>query len=258
ELTLERALATSSNVAAVRLFNELGSERVIRTARTLGVKSPLAEGDPSLALGTSSMTLLELTAAYAGIAANEYPVRPHAFLQAEETWWDWLTSPEDSLSTRTHEDLEQMLRAAINSGTGRAATLPIANYGKTGTTQNYRDAVFVGYAEDLVVGVWVGNDDNSPMGNVTGGGLPARVWKDFMNGALSLKPAPKPTASPDPQGPLQRFDIEEGAEIPLDDEGSQLRFDPEGVTITTEIDGANVEFRLDEDGLAVDGIETRR
>ncbi|MEM6909072.1 MAG: transglycosylase domain-containing protein [Pseudomonadota bacterium] len=258
ELTLERALATSSNVAAVRLFNELGSERVIRTARTLGVKSPLAEGDPSLALGTSSMTLLELTAAYAGIAANEYPVRPHAFPQAEETWWDWLTSPEDSLSTRTHEDLEQMLRAAINSGTGRAATLPIANYGKTGTTQNYRDAVFVGYAEDLVVGVWVGNDDNSPMGNVTGGGLPARVWKDFMNGALSLKPAPKPTASPDPQGPLQRFDIEEGAEIPLDDGGSQLRFDPDGVTITTEIDGANVEFRLDEDGLGVDGIETRR
>ncbi|MEL7190712.1 MAG: transglycosylase domain-containing protein, partial [Pseudomonadota bacterium] len=248
-ITLEKALASSSNVAAVRLFNEVGSERVIRTARSLGVTSPLPKGDPSLALGTSSMTLLELTSAYAGIAANEFPVRPHAFPQEEESWWEWFTSPEDSVSGGTHDDLEQMLRAAINSGTGRAATLPIANYGKTGTTQNYRDALFVGYAEDLVVGVWVGNDDNSPMGKVTGGGLPARIWKDFMRGALSLKPAPKATASPDPEGPLERFDIEDGAEIPLDDNGSALRFDEDGVTLTTEVEGISVDLRLDENGI---------
>ncbi|MEL7199184.1 MAG: transglycosylase domain-containing protein [Pseudomonadota bacterium] len=252
EITLENALATSSNVATVRLFNEVGSEKVIRTARDLGVTSTLPQGDPSLALGTSSMTLLELTSAYAGIAANEFPVRPHAFPRQEESWWDWFTTPEDSISSDTHDDLEQMLRAAINRGTGRAATLPIANFGKTGTTQNYRDALFVGYAEDLVVGVWVGNDDNSPMGKVTGGGLPALIWKDFMRGALSLKAAPAPKSSPDPQGPLEQFDIEEGETIPLDDNGTELRFDPDGITLTTEVDGVSVDFRLDEDGIALE------
>ena len=255
EITLEQALATSSNVAAVRLFNEVGSENVIRTARSLGVTSSLPEGDPSLALGTSSMTLLELTAAYAGVAANEFPVRPHAFEQEEESWFEWLTTQEDSMSYGAHEDLEQMLRTAINRGTGRAATLPIANYGKTGTTQNYRDALFVGYAGDLVVGIWVGNDDNSPLNKVTGGGLPARIWKDFMRGALSLKPVPRPSASPDPEGPVQPLDVEDGAEIPLDEEGSTLRFEEDGVSIETEIDGVPIEFRLGEDGLAVEPVE---
>ncbi len=254
-ITLEQALLSSSNVAAVRLFNEVGSENVIRTARSLGVTSPLAKGDPSLALGTSSMTLLELTAAYAGVAANEFPVRPHAFEQDDEGWWEWLTTPEDSFSAGTHDEIERMLRAAINRGTGRAATLPIANYGKTGTTQNYRDALFVGYAGDLVVGVWVGNDDNSPLDRITGGGLPARIWKDFMRGALSLKPAPSPSASPDPQGPVQPFDIEEGAEVPLGDDGATLRFEDDGVAIETEIDGVPVEFRLGEDGLIVEPLD---
>ncbi len=256
DITLENALATSSNVATVRLFNEVGSDKVIQTARSLGVTSPLPKGDPSLALGTSSMTLLELTSAYAGIAANEFPVRPHAFPQEEKSWWEWFTTPEDSVSSSAHDDLEDMLRAAINRGTGRAAMLPIANYGKTGTTQNYRDALFVGYAGEgenaLVVGVWVGNDDNSPMGKVTGGGLPAQIWKDFMRGALSLKPAPKATASPDPEGPLEQFDIEEGQTIPLDDQGTELRFDPEGVTLTTQVDGVSVDLRLDENGLIVE------
>ena len=256
-ITLEDALASSSNVATVRLFNEVGSENVIRTARSLGVTSPLPEGDPSLALGTSTMTLLELTTAYAGVAANTFPVRPYAFPQEEEGWWEWLTTREDSVSSRAHEDIEQMLRAAINRGTGRAATLPIANYGKTGTTQDYRDALFVGYAGDLVVGVWVGNDDNSPLNKVTGGSLPARIWKDFMRGALSL-PAPKPTASPDPEGPVQPFDIEEGAEIPLDENGSRLRFEEDGVILNTEVEGMPLEFRLDENGLAVEPVEPRR
>ncbi|MEO0591120.1 MAG: transglycosylase domain-containing protein, partial [Pseudomonadota bacterium] len=241
DITLEDALASSSNVASVRLFNELGSERVIRTARSMGVTSPLPEGDPSLALGTSSMTLLELTSAYAGLAANDFPVTPYAFEPEEPSWWDWFTTKEDSVSGSAHDDMEQMLRKAINRGTGRAATLPIANYGKTGTTQDSRDALFVGYAgegdDTLVVGVWVGNDDNSSLGNVTGGGLPARIWKDFMRGALSLKPAPKPTASPNPKGPVQPLDIEDGAVIPLDDKGSELRFDEDGITITTEAEG---------------------
>ncbi|MEO1221393.1 MAG: transglycosylase domain-containing protein [Pseudomonadota bacterium] len=253
-ITLEDAFASSSNVAAVRLFNDLGSERVIRTARSLGVTSPLPEGDPSLALGTSSMTLLELTSAYAGVAANEYPVRPYAFPQEEQSWWEWLFEQEASTSERAHDDIEQMLRAAINRGTGEAAELPIANYGKTGTTQNYRDALFVGYAGDLVVGVWVGNDDNSSLGGVTGGGLPARLWKDFMRGALDL-PAPKPKASPDPQGPVEPFDIdiEEGEEIPLGEDGTTLRFEEDGLVLSQ--DGVPVELRLTEDGFELEEID---
>jgi len=151
-----------------------------------------------------------------------------------------------------------MLRRAINKGTGRAATLPIANIGKTGTTQDSRDALFVGYAgegeDELVVGVWVGNDDNSSLGKVTGGGLPARIWKDFMGGALSLKaaPQPKPTSSPDPQGPIQPFDLEDGAVIPLGGDGSELRIDEDGITFSGEIDGVPLELRLDDDGNLVD------
>lgn len=250
-ITLEDAFATSSNVAAVRLMNEVGSERVIRMARSLGVTSDMAKGDPSLALGTSSMTLLELTSAYAGIAANRYPVRAHAFAQEEEGWWEWFTTPADSMSPRTHEDMQRMLRAAINRGTGKAAMLPIANYGKTGTTQDNRDALFIGYAGDLVVGVWVGNDDNSPLGSVSGGGLPARIWKDFMRGALSL-PAPRPSASPDPQGPVQPLDIEEGEEIPIGEDGTSLRFDENGIVLSQ--DGVPVEFRLDEDGFRIEEV----
>ncbi|MEE4207423.1 MAG: transglycosylase domain-containing protein [Erythrobacter sp.] len=257
EITLEQALASSSNVAAVRLMNEVGSERVIRMARKLGVASPMPEGDPSLALGTSTMTLIELTAAYAGVAGNAFPVTPRAFEREERGWLEWLTTREDSLSRRHHEAIEQMLRAAVNRGTGRAAMLPVANYGKTGTTQDYRDALFVGYAGEgenrLVVGVWIGNDDNSPLDGVTGGSLPARIWKDFMRGALRLggPAAPRPTASPDPEGPVQPFDIEEGAEIPLDENGSILRIEQGGVTVSTEIEGNPVEIRLREDGLEV-------
>lgn len=259
-LTLEEAFSSSSNVAAVRLFNDVGSEKVIETARALGVKSPLAEGDPSLALGTSSMTLLELTAAYAGVAANEFPVVPRAMPQEEQSWlgsiWDWLTGSSDSMSWRVHDDLQTMLRTAINNGTGRAATLPIANFGKTGTTQNYRDAVFVGYAENLVVGVWIGNDDNSPLNEVTGGGMPARIWKQFMRGALEIKPRAQPKAAPDPAGPVKPLDVEEGAEVEIDEDGSQIRFEDGGVTLETEIGGEPVELRVDEDGVGVSASDS--
>ena len=254
-INLNDALATSSNVAAVRLFNEVGSANVIRTARSLGVTSPMTEGDPSLALGTSSMSLLELTSAYAGVAGNSYPVTPHAMPQEEESWWEWATSGEKSMSGGVHEDLEQMLRSAINRGTGRAATLPIANYGKTGTTQNYRDALFVGYAGDLVVGVWVGNDDNSPLNKVTGGGLPARIWKDFMRSALDL-PSPKPSSSPDPEGPVQPLDIEEGEEIPLGEDGTSIRFEQDGIVLSQ--DGVPLEIRLDENGFNVEELPRER
>ena len=251
QITLKDAFSQSSNVAAVRLLQAVGSDKVIRTARSLGITAPMAEGDPSLALGTSAMTLMELTAAYAGIAANEFPVEPHAFAREDQSWWEWLTTRRDSLSRGDHEAMETMLRAAINRGTGRNAVLPIANYGKTGTTQDYRDALFVGYAGDLVVGVWVGNDDNTPMKGVTGGSTPARIWRDFMRGALKLEAAPKPapSTSPDPEGPVQPLDLEEGATIPVGENGAVLRVEGNGLTLSQ--DGVPVEVRLTEDGLVV-------
>jgi penicillin-binding protein 1A len=159
------------------------------------------------------------------------------------------------MSYDSHDDLEQMLRNAVNNGTGRAAMLPIANYGKTGTTQNYRDAVFVGYADDLVVGVWIGNDDNSPLNQISGGGLPARIWKDFMRGALSLSPAPSPTRSPDPEGPIQQLDVEDGEEIVGEFENGELRIRDGELTLETDIEGVPVEFRLTEDGLEIEPLD---
>ena len=254
QITLEDAFARSSNVAAVRLFNQIGSEAVIATARDFGVESPLPEGDPSLALGSSTMTLLELTAAYAGVAGNSFPVQPHAFAQDEKGWFDWLWGGSSSLWANEHKSIEQLLRKTVNQGTGRAAMLSIPNYGKTGTSQDNRDALFVGYADDLVVGIWIGNDDNSPLDGVSGGGMPARIWRDFMVQALgkgTVVPRPQPTASPDPEGPVQPLDIPDLGDIPLDDNGSVLRLDEGGATISTEIEGVPFDIRLTEDGLDV-------
>jgi len=159
------------------------------------------------------------------------------------------------MSSAVHEDMEQLLRAAINRGTGRAAMLRSANFGKTGTTQDNRDALFVGYAgegEDmLVVGVWIGNDDNSPLRGVTGGGLPARIWRSFMASALgeTTRSAPRPTASPDPGGPVQPLDVDDLQDIPLNEDGStRLSIDSDVATLSTEIEGVPVDIRLGQDG----------
>ncbi|WP_338447435.1 transglycosylase domain-containing protein [Pelagerythrobacter marensis] len=260
-LTLEQAFARSSNVAAVRVFEQVGDQAVIDMARRLGVTSPLAEGDPSLALGTSTMTLMELTAAYAGIAANEFPVRPHAFVEQPPGWFDWLWSGKERLSRGRHAAIERLLRSAINRGTGRAAMLRAPNFGKTGTTQDNRDALFVGYAGDLVVGVWIGNDDNSPLAGISGGGLPARIWRDFMRRALGEARAParpRPTPSPDPSGPVQPQDVPQIGDIPLDEGGSRLRVHDSGVIISTDVNGVPVDVRLDRDGVALEPGATPR
>jgi penicillin-binding protein 1A len=230
----------------------VGDDAVIRTARELGVRSPLAKGDPSLALGTSTMTLMELTAAYAGIAGNDFPVWPTAFAAKEPGWWDWLTSGQTSLSGSDRAAMEQMLRAAINRGTGRAAMLRQPNYGKTGTTQDHRDALFVGYAGGIVTGVWIGNDDNSPLAGVSGGGLPARVWRDFMRVALgeaALPPRPKPRKSPDPQGPVVPLDLPDLGGLPIGN--PQLGIEGEGASLNTDIGGVPVQVRIGPDGVTV-------
>ena len=256
DLTLEEAFARSSNVAAVRLLGEVGSEKVIATARDLGVTAPLPKGDPSLALGTSTMSLLELTSAYAALAANEYPVEPHAFARPERGFFENLWDGPSSFSSSTHEGMERMLRSAINKGTGRAAMLRQANFGKTGTTQDNRDALFVGYAGDLVVGVWIGNDDNSPLqGGISGGGMPARIWRDFMNRANNAKPAPsqpRPREQSDPGGPVEPLDVPGLDDIPLGEGNSRLRIRDGEAVLSTEIEGIPLDIRIGDRGVAVD------
>jgi penicillin-binding protein 1A len=254
KITLENAFAYSSNVAAVRLEKKVGYDAVIAEARKLGITTPLARGDPSLALGTSATTLLQLTSAYAGVAGNRFPVVPHAFPAGEEGWFSWMFGQHHSLSAQEHDEIEQLLRRTVEQGTGRSADLPVPAFGKTGTTQNNRDALFVGYAGDLVVGVWVGNDDNTPLPGAHGGGLPAEIWHDFMMQALKLAPAApaSPTPAPNPNGPVQPQDVQDLGEIPLGDDGdSSLQIQDDGATLTTNINGVPVDVRVDRNGLSL-------
>lgn len=253
DIRLADAFAQSSNVAAVRLFGQVGSKAVIQTARDLGVTAPLAEGDPSMALGTNAMTLLELTAAYAGIAGDHNPVRPTAFPASEEDWMGWLLGRRKAVSGSEREAMRDMLRGAVERGTGRAARLAVPTYGKTGTTQDHRDALFVGFANGLVVGVWVGNDDNTPLAGIKGGGLPAQIWADFMRQALGAKAAPKPR--PDPAGPVEPMDVIEATDIPLGDAGN-LRVEDGGAVLGTAIGGRPVEVRIGGDGVTVEDRRT--
>ena len=241
-ITLEDAFARSSNVATVRLWGKVGDRKVIAAARDLGVTSPLAIGDPSLALGTSSMTLLELTAAYAGVAANSFPVVPRPFAVEQQSWLQKAFDGKSSLSSGVLEDIELLLRRAVSDGTGRAAALRQPSYGKTGTSQESRDALFVGYSGDLVVGVWIGRDDNSPLVGVTGGGLPARIWRDFMVQALGKRARPERRAEPD--GQVQPQDIDNPAELPLGGNAS-LRIDGSGAVLSGEVGGVPIELNVD-------------
>ena len=254
-LTLEQAFAQSSNVAAVRLFGEVGSEKVIDAARDLGVTSPLTKGDPSMALGTSTMSLLELTAAYAGVAGNAYPVEPRAFATPERGWFESLVEGPSSFSGSTSRKMDRLLKSVIDGGTGRSARLSMPAFGKTGTTQDNRDALFVGFAGDLVVGVWIGNDDNSPLKGISGGGLPAQIWRDFMTQALGAQAPPTrpaPTDIPDPGGPVEPLDVPDLGDIPIGDGTSRIRIRDGEAVFSTEIDGVPVDIRLGEDGLGVD------
>jgi penicillin-binding protein 1A len=173
-ITLATAFAASSNMAAVRLSQQVGIPAVIKTARDLGITAPLT-AQPSLALGTSGVPLIELTAAYAAVANGQYPVVASGLIQPEPK--------RQPLAGRA--DMMKLLQSAVAHGTGVAARLNVPTYGKTGTTQNHRDALFIGFAGDLVVGVWVGNDDNTPMNGVVGGDVPAKLWHRFMAAALA-------------------------------------------------------------------------
>jgi penicillin-binding protein 1A len=231
DITLREAFARSSNAAAVRLLQRVGVDNVIRAARDLGVTAPMPR-DPSIALGSADITLMEMTAAYAAVAAGRFPVVPHGLAApAEEPGLlDRIlqrVGPGAGRAEPAFEHLRELLHYAVAEGTGRTAALPIETFGKTGTTQDHRDALFIGFAGDLVVGIWVGNDDNRPMRGVSGGGLPARIWRNFMRRALNLPATALPPAAPAPEEapetePAKPYDgpADEGyeEEPPLDDE----------------------------------------
>jgi penicillin-binding protein 1A len=169
---------------------------VAGSARELGIDAPLTE-TPSLALGTSEVTLLDLTAAYASVRAGAAPVEPFGAtrfaVDGGNSFAIPARRPTGELGPDQHE-LIDLLVLAMERGTGRQARLGRFAGGKTGTSQDYRDAWFVGFTEDYVAGVWVGNDDNSPMRQVTGGSLPARIWKRFMVAAAEAPKEPDPVA----------------------------------------------------------------
>jgi len=198
DITLARAFAISSNSVAAQLTAEVGPATVARTAKRLGIDTPL-QAVSSLALGTSVVTPLELTAAYAPFANGGEAVVPFGIIRIRTkdgtVLWQRKGSALGSvISTPNLAALTGMMTDVVAYGTGKAARLegrPSA--GKTGTTQDFRDAWFVGFTADLVCGVWVGNDDNAPMKHATGGGLPARIFKNFMDDAESGLP-PRPLA----------------------------------------------------------------
>ena len=188
EIDLTEALAKSVNTAAVRVSERVGRDRVVNAARRLGLTGDIPAG-PSLALGTGEVTLLELTQAYATLANGGEGVWSYAISEIRDETGAVLyrrqgSGPGPVLAARTVRDMTGMLTVVVEEGTGKAAAIGRPAAGKTGTSQDYRDAWFVGFTAELAAGVWMGNDDGAPMNKVTGGGLPARLWAAFMKGAL--------------------------------------------------------------------------
>lgn len=192
-VTLEEALARSLNGATVRVQEAAGRGAVRVAARRMGLTSPLSQG-PALALGVDAVTPLELAGAYAPLVNGGYRIEPHAVVSVKTGDGEAVYRREASFSGTAASPqalaaLNAMLRSVVVSGTGRAAGLSKYDaYGKTGTTQDNRDAWFAGHAGGLVCVVWVGRDDNKPMGEITGGTAPAVIWREVMERALAARP----------------------------------------------------------------------
>lgn len=199
-VSLRVALEQSRNVPAVRMLAELGPQAVIDTARRMGIRSPL-QPNLSLALGTSEVTPLEMAAAFATLAAGGVYAEPVAITKVTDARGRVLEEvrPQRRLALRPEVAylMTDLLRGVILRGTGRAADPGRPAAGKTGTTDDYRNAWFVGYTPELAVAVWVGNDDNSPTNRVVGGSVPARLWARFVKRALAGRP---PAEFPVPEG----------------------------------------------------------
>ncbi|MFQ5774809.1 MAG: transglycosylase domain-containing protein [Kiloniellaceae bacterium] len=197
-VTLREAFARSLNSVAVRLSEKVGRGRVAAAARRLGITSDLAVR-PSIALGASEVTLLELTGAYAVFANHGAGVWPYAIEEIRGPGGELLYrraggGPGRVVQPRVVDKMANLMTAVVTWGSGKAANPARPAAGKTGTSQEFRDAWFVGFTADFVAGVWLGNDDGTPTKSVTGGSLPARLWRRVMVRALEgVPPRPLPT-----------------------------------------------------------------
>ncbi len=192
-ITLTKAFALSRNTVAARLGRDVGIDAVRDVAHQLGIRSSLG-GDPSLVLGTSEVTLLELTSAYASFLKEGRPVRPYAVRIALDSSGRVIyrrdpTPRPPVVNGKTAHAMRDMLHAVVTEGTGQNARLRDRwSAGKTGTSQGNRDAWFIGLTDSLTTGIWFGNDDNSPMTGVSGGDMPALAWRKF-NEAIGVASA---------------------------------------------------------------------
>ena len=197
-MTLTQALANSLNTVSVRLTLEFGPAAVIRTAYRLGIDSIL-QPNASIALGTSEVSPFELVSAYAPFANGGYAVSPHIVERVRgadgKTLFAHAAQPLGRIvDPRNVAMMDAMLHETLMSGTARRADLPgWLAAGKTGTSQDFRDAWFIGFTSHMVAGIWLGNDDNTPTRKATGGGLPVEIWSRFMKVAhQGVAPSPLP------------------------------------------------------------------
>lgn len=184
KIPLYTALMVSSNVCAARLMDEIGIRPVIQLARVMGITTPIPY-DYTIALGSHSVKLYEMTRAFGVFANGGYKVEPYAIERVESSRGTILYEAKKArtskvLNINTAATMTAIMKTVITNGTGRAANIGKPAAGKTGTTDDSKDAYFIGFTPDVVTGVWVGNDDNSQMGGITGGTIPALIWKDVM------------------------------------------------------------------------------
>jgi penicillin-binding protein 1A len=190
---------------AVQVTQKVGPRRVVDTAKRLGITADLA-ATPSIALGASEVSLLDLTAAYGVFANDGYGVWPRGIETIRDTKGEVLytrsgSGPERVVQPRQVAQMLDLLSSVVSWGTGRAADPGRPAAGKTGTSQDFRDGWFVGFTAELVTGVWVGNDDGKPMSKVSGGTLPAKLWGSYMTAALADEPV-RPLPVPSPAAPV--------------------------------------------------------
>ncbi len=193
KITLWQALAISSNVAAVRLIKKSGVDAVIQTAREMGISTPLSN-DMTIALGSNGVKLYDMVVAYGAFANGGFRVKPYCVERVENS--RGVTIYENSgpkivkvINYETAAGMTYMLRKVVELGTGKAANIAPNVAGKTGTTNDYHDAWFVGYTPDIVTGVWIGNDNNTKLPGITGGALPAAIFAEYMRTATKNFPA---------------------------------------------------------------------
>ena len=178
------ALMISSNVCTARLMDTVGIRPVIQLARVMGITTPIPY-DYTISLGSNSVKLFEMTRAYGVFANGGFRVEPYAIERVESSRGTVLYEARKAktskvLNINTAATMTAIMKTVIQSGTGRAANIGKPAAGKTGTTDDCKDAYFIGFTPDVVTGVWVGNDDNSRMGELTGGTVPAKIWRDIM------------------------------------------------------------------------------